>query len=255
MMKKAEANGVLIRNGYLVAEWNYGGPRTTQFHTMSIGKSFTSLILGLALDDKLIPSLDTKVKEIHPAFEAGPFTNQITFRHLATMTSGIKSTRMQMNYPKLLPPETALVYTGDQCAHLGRALTYLYGKTLYDVLKERILEPIGANEGHWWDIDKHPWSPVIARNGKEVPVNTGYGAIYFTASDLAKVGHLFVNYGKWGGRQLISADYIKACWTEIPQKPLRPHHWGMRYGLYWWRLVPGVWDGAGNFAWSGQNIT
>lgn len=247
VMKKAEANGVLIRNGYLVAEWNYGGPSNTQFHTMSIGKSFTSLILGLALDDKLIPSLDTKVREIYPAFEAGPFTNQITFRHLATMTSGIKSSRHQLNYTKLSPPGTALIYHCDQCAHLARALTYLYGRTLCDVLKERILDPIGAQSQ--WDIDEPPWSPVATKDGRKVPVNTGYGCIYFTTSNLAKAGHLFLNYGKWKGKQLISSDYIKECWTEIPQKPLRPCHWGMGYGLYWWRLVPGVWHMSG---WGGQ---
>ncbi len=247
MMKVAEANGLLLRNGYLVADWNYGGSRTKRFHAMSIGKSFTTLVLGLALEDNLIPSLDATVKEVYPAFEAGPFTERITFRHLATMTSGIVSSRHQMNYTKLLPPGTALVYHADQYAHLARVLTYVYGKTLHSVLKERILDPIGSEA--YWEFDRAPWSPVVAKNGKEVPVNAGFGNIHFTASDLARVGHLFVNYGRWKGEQLISAAYIKECWTEIPQKPLRPNHWGTGYGLGWWRLVPGVWCMSG---WGGQ---
>jgi len=247
VMRKAEANGVLIRNGFLAAEWNYGGPRTAQFHAMSIGKSFTSLVLGLALEDGLIPSLDAKVKDLHPAFDGGPFTERITFRHLATMTAGIKSSRHQLNYTKLLPPDVALVYHADHCAYLARALTYLYGRTLHSVLKERILDPVGA--GARWEIDEPPWSPVTANDGKEIPVNTGYGAIHFTAADLARVGHLCANYGAWKDRQLVAADYLRACWTPIPYQDLRPHKWGEKYGLYWWSCAPGVWHMAG---WGGQ---
>ena len=246
LMRKAEANGVLIRNGYLVAEWNYGGPPDKQFHAMSIGKSFTSLVLGLALEDKLIPSLDARVKKYYPDFQAGVFTDLITFRHLATMTAGIKATwlgEVTLNTKDDLPPGIIIGYHRCQPIHLARALTYLYGRTLYSVLKERILDPIGAKMR--WALEEPPWSPVRAKNGKIVPVNTGYGCVYWTAKDLARAGHLFLNYGKWKNKRLISADYIKKCWTEIPQKPWRLHMWGNRYGLYWWRLVPGVWFMSG----------
>jgi len=247
LMRKAEANGMLIRNGYVVAEWSYGGAQSKAFHAMSIGKSFTSLALGLALQDKIIPSLDAKVREVYPRFAAGPFTDLITIRHLATMTAGIKSSRHQLNYTKWLPPGVTLIYHADHCAHLARVLTYVYGRTLHSVLNERILEPIGAQMD--WEFDEHPWSPITTRDGREVPVNTGYGAIHLRVDDLARVGRLCVNWGLWDGKQLISADYLKECWTEIPQKDLRPTGWGLGYGLYWWRLVPGVWFMSG---WGGQ---
>ena len=124
-----------------------GGTKTKQFHTMSIGKSFTSLVLGLALEDKLIPSLDARVKEYHPEFQAGVFTDQITFRHLATMTAGLNCTwggEVCLNRKDALPPGVLIGYHRCQAIHLARALTYLYGRTLYSVLKERILDSIGA---------------------------------------------------------------------------------------------------------------
>jgi CubicO group peptidase (beta-lactamase class C family) len=247
LMRKAEANGLLVRNGYVVVEWNYGTPMEVPVDVKSITKSFTSLVLGLALDDALIASLDTRVKDVHPGFEAGPFTDDITFRHLATMSAGIKSVRpwgWYYLYRNWLPPEVAMVYNSDQPVYLARALTYLYSRTLLSVLKERILDPIGAAAD--WRIDgPAPWSTVVARDGSDLPVNMGWGGMRCTAGDLARVGYLFLNAGCWDGEQLISDDYIRACWSEIPLKPFSPEKWGNGYGLYWWRLVPGVWYMAG----------
>ena len=137
LMKKGEANGVLIREGQLVAQWNHGGPIDKPFETQSVTKSFTSIALGLTLDDALIPSLDTLVKEVYPAFDAGPHSKEITFRHLATMTAGIKSSRWVADAPEGTPPDTQMNYPADHCAHLVRALTHVNERTLFDLLKER----------------------------------------------------------------------------------------------------------------------
>jgi CubicO group peptidase (beta-lactamase class C family) len=113
LMQTARANGLLVRRGTVVAEWNYGGGMDEPLDVKSITKSFTSLLLGLALDDGLVPSLDTSVKDVYPAFEAGPFTDRITFRHLATMTAGTRSKRRwgwYYLYRNWLPPEVAHVY-------------------------------------------------------------------------------------------------------------------------------------------------
>jgi CubicO group peptidase (beta-lactamase class C family) len=79
----------------------------------------------------------------------------------------------------------------------------------------------------------------------KVLVNYGFAFFHTSAPDLARVGHLFLNGGKWKDSQLLSAAYVKECWTVIPQKPIRAYHRGEGYGLYWWQLVPGVWFMSG----------
>jgi CubicO group peptidase (beta-lactamase class C family) len=244
LIKKASANSMLVCNGRVVAQWYHGGSKDKQYETQSITKSFLSIVLGLSLEDKLVPSLDTPVRQVHPAFEAGPHTKDITFRHLATMTSGIKPTRHQFHFTQLTAPGTMLNYHADQCAHLARALTYVNRRPLMDVLKERILDPIGASGS--WDEDTVPeWSPVTTKSGKKVPVNVGFAFFHTSAPHLARVGHLFLNGGKWKDTQLLSAAYVKESWTVIPQKPMRAYYLGKGYGLYWWQLIPGIWFMSG----------
>lgn len=91
LMRKAKANGVLIHKGYLVAEWTFDPPAGKRFNIQSCTKSVTSAILGLAIKDGLIANLDVRVKDLYPDFAAGPYTDEITFRHLVTATSGIAS--------------------------------------------------------------------------------------------------------------------------------------------------------------------
>ncbi len=276
LMRRAGASGVLVRHGALVTEWSYGDPtdrplapgqarfgRTTRFDVLSIGKSFVGLCLGLALDDGLITGLDVPVREVFPAFRAGPFTDRITIRHLATMTAGIVTTLPpeKVNYRmvlQLLPPGTALVYHNDQVCHLARALTYVFARPLGEVLAERILAPIGAEAV--WLQSAAPWSPVRAPDGRHLPVySSGKGLMWWAPADLGRVGLLFLHSGRWEEDRLLSAEYVRQTWTEIPQKDIRPHHWGDGCGLYWWRLWEGVWYMAGLggqfcLVWPEQNL-
>lgn len=248
LMKKAQANGVLIRNGYLVAEWNHAGPRETRIDIQSCGKSINSMMLGVAVTDGVIPSVDTKVKDVWPEFDAGKYSDQITFRHLVTMTSGIANTIYGGQFPNygiVFPPGRMSRYHNNQPWEISRALTYLYGRPLKDVLRERILDPIDAGELVWND-----YGEVKAKNGETIPVSEGFGCHRMTASDLARIGLLYLNGGVWNGKRLLSADYVKESLTDIPQ-PLIDYRsearWHgqtaqdraddvatLRYGFAWW---------------------
>ena len=152
LMKKAKANGVLIRNGYLVAEWNHAGGPETRIDIQSCGKSITSMTLGVAISDGVVPSLDSKVKDVWPEFDAGKYSERITFRHLITMTSGIANTIYGGQFPHfgvVFPPGKMSRYHNNQPYEVSRALTYLYGRELKNVLRERILDPIDAGEIVW----------------------------------------------------------------------------------------------------------
>lgn len=240
LMKVSEANGVLIYKGYLVDEWNYGGPANQTYEVQSITKSITSTVLALALYDGLIPSLDAKVKDYWPDFEAGPYTNEITFRHLVTASSGIKSTITKGTYydPNNMKPGIESRYHNDHFHQLAAALTYIYGKELGEVLKDRILVPLQAQDIMRWGY--HKSEGVTCANGKQVKIVGGYAYSHWTARDLARVGYLYLNNGKWKGEQLLPAEYTKEARRPIPIPVMDKNpdadpdqRWNGEYGLGW----------------------
>ncbi len=261
LMKKSRANGVLIRNGYLVAEWNFKGPAEEKTDVQSCGKSITSLVLGLALDEGLITSLDVRVKQAWPAFNVGPHTEEITFRHLITMTSGIATKLHAVNFPNPdnMKPGVEHHYQNDQPHEVAKALTYLYGRELQKVLQERVLDVIGG------DVIWPRHGTVQTTDGRSVPVNMGYGCSRWAAHDLARVGHLYLNRGNWNGKQVLSEAYVKESFTAVPVKICeykRKSRWHgetaaerakilatLRYGLAWWSRTfynPDTWYMSGN---------
>jgi CubicO group peptidase (beta-lactamase class C family) len=255
LMKQAEANGAIVRNGYLVAEFNYGGPSDKTFEVQSITKSMTGIVLGLALKEKRIPNLDAKVIEYFPGFNAGPYTNEITFRHLVTASSGIKSTITKGRYydPDNMKPGIESRYHNDHCYQLALALTYIYGKDLAEVIREKVLTPLMAQDSLKWG--KH--GSVVCADGREVPVAAGYAFVHVTARDLARLGLLFLNNGLWKEEQILPHDYVVESRTPIPipvmdTSPDAPpgRESGSKYGLAWRGRPSGkdkiLWHMSGN---------
>ncbi len=218
-MREAKANGVLVRDGRLVADWNFGGPSGKRFDIQSCTKTITSLAVGLAIGDGLIPSVDTPVKQCRPDFEAGPFTDEITFRHLLTMTAGIVQTiRYGTSQDKNLPteyarPGTRYNYLNDQSKALAGALTYICGRELNEFMNEK-LSALGA--AMKWGSEPE-WDPdVVTADGRRVRANCGYSRAHFSASDLARIGHLYLQKGAWDGKIIISQDFVAQSLTANP---------------------------------------
>lgn len=231
LMNQDQANGVLIKDGYLIAEWNFAGTFDTQKNVQSCSKSITGLILGLALDSGLITDLDSRVKEYYPGFHSdNGYEDQITFRHLVTHTSGMETTgRWPDKYdePIYKEPWIAFNYHNNHYLALSEALTYLYGTRLSTVLRENVLDYIDAEMGSWNTIGE-----VETIDGNMVSINTGYSHTRWTASNLAKIGYLFINKGSWDGQQVVSEDYVEETFTEIPFET--------SYGLGWWSINRGA---------------
>ncbi len=269
-MKEARANGALIYKGYLVAEWTFDGPSTQRFEVQSVTKSITSLALGLAVQERLIPGLDAKVKDHYPALDAGPYSGEITFRHLATCTSGIKAktSASLYNAREDVKPGVESRYHNEHTIELARALTYVFGDDLETVLRSRVLQKINADTK--WD----KIGTVRLTDGREAPVVYGSHRSHWTAQDLARVGWLYANGGRWNGTQILSAEYVAESMTAIPHPvreyrsearyratntdglpydPMRERP-GLRYGLCWWssrHLAAGRemwrWNMGGNY--------
>jgi len=275
-MRASRANGALIHRGYLVAEWNYGGPSDRRFEVQSITKSITGLLLGLALEDGLIPDLDATVKSLYPDFSVGPYTDEITFRHLITATSGIRATISNYVDPGNMPPGVESRYHNDHTQELGAALTYLFGRNLEEVLHARLLRPINAfatwevvpplkADGTWLQFSPGVLA-AIARtvrlaSGEVVVLKPGFALTHWTAQDLARVGWLCLNDGRWSGQQILPHDYMRQIRKPIPQPvfPFRkvtvpgqaPQDLSrLSYGMSWWgynmESHPTIWYMSGH---------
>ena len=256
LMQKARANGVVIHNGKLAAEWNYGGKADQLFEVQSITKTITGVVMGLALQDGLISDLDAKVIDYYPGFDAGPYTREITFRHLLNASSGIKSTITRGRYydPDYMKPGIESRYHNDHCHQLATALTYIYCKDLGEVLKERVLIPLQTQDSIRWS---HHNSVVTCANGNQVKVVGGYAFSHWSARDLARIGYLYLNNGKWKGEQILPLEYTTEARMpiQIPVMSTSPdalpgQQSGTKYGLAW-RGKPGdegktLWYMSGN---------
>ncbi len=238
-MELAQANGVLCCKGRLVAEWNYAGPPDKMIEVQSITKAVTGTILGLAIQDKLIPHLDVRVKDYWPGFNGGPYEKEITFRHLISATSGLKPTRQLSTYlhDDYRKPGMESSYHNDHTMNLADALTYLFQQDLELVLNDRVLKPIGAGAS-WGSLEP----PVKLADGRDVRRVAGFCNTWWTSGNLARLGHLYLNSGAWNGKQIIPGDYARECFSPVglPVLPFwkpfpDPERMQRRnYSLAWW---------------------
>ncbi len=211
LMREAHSNGILIVDGKVVREWTNDGPADKKIESQSITKSMVSLLLGIAIQEGKIGSINDKVIDYYPNFEVGPHTKEITFRHLVTTSSGIAAKKYGNNYsnPDNMPPGIDARYHNDHFDQLAIALTYIYQQPLVEVLRDRVLSKTGGTVE--WRTD----GEVTLSDGRQVPVNAGYAFTAWSPTDLARIGWLYLNKGNWDGEQIINAKYVADCRTPL----------------------------------------
>lgn len=209
----------------------------------SITKSILSLLLGLAIEDGLIQSLDQPVSDFLPTFN-DPDLKAVRIEHLLQMTSGLPYVERTINNPFGLhahltytdditgllqtveagvPPGTRFVDKSVDYALLGRVLQVaLKGESITAYLQRRLWFPLGAVYPATWSVDSV---------GKGV-VKT-WCCLAMTARDLARFGVLMQDRGQWQGRQLIPRDWVKASLSINTEEGSIANY---QYG--WW-LMPG----------------
>jgi CubicO group peptidase (beta-lactamase class C family) len=263
---------VVVRNGYII--WH--GDSIDKVHGIwSCTKSFTSTVLGLLIDDGKC-SLDTHASRYVP--ELGDAFPQLTLRHFTTMTSGYraqgdepKGTYLHgpsltpfapADKPLFQPPGSQYAYWDSAMNMFAHVLTRIAGEPIEELFRRRIADPIEMNREHW------DWGDLSTVDG--VVVNGGSGNsnkhIFISAREIARLGLLFLNRGRWQERQLLSPEWITAATSvQVPATtPLGQPESGIDgrgvYGFNWW--VNGIkpdgrrqWPAApeGTFAASGHN--
>lgn len=235
----------VIRNGAMI----WAGDDIGRVHSIwSVTKSFTSTVLGLLIDDGRC-SLDTLACSILPELKTHYPT--ATLGHFAAMTSGYRSANPSADErlgdsatpfdpapPKSAPGEM-YAYRNDAANEFGNILTHLAGRSMYDVVNERLCTPIGFEDWQWREL--------ATVDGLAVNGGAGRPAIYMSASQLARVGLLFLNRGVWKERRIISDAWIDAA-TRVQVASTLPYDGGPvdgrgAYGLMWW--ANGVCAGGG----------
>lgn len=239
--KRGGPAGMILKNGYLVASW---GDTKRVDMTFSVTKSFLSTMAGLAYDQKLIAGTKDKVGSyIWDGTFDGEHNSKITWEHLLQQNSAWSGELWggkdwadrppreggidDWKFEKPKEPGTVMEYNDVRVNVLAYALTHVWRKPMPMVLKEQIMDKIGASTTWRWHGYEHAWTEVDGIKMKSVTGGGHSGAgIFISAEDMARFGLLFLNDGKWKNEQLISEDWIQKATTS--SKP------NVNYGYMWW---------------------
>jgi len=244
--------GVVLKNGYIVASW---GDVERVDMTFSVTKSYLSTVAGLAWDTGLISSLTDSVKEyVWDGTFAGRHNSQINWEHLLTQSSDWSGELFGMKDWADRPPRegdiddwknrglntpgSVFEYNDVRVNILAYSLLHVWRKPLPQVLKERIMDPIGASPTwRWFGYEN---SFVLVDGLKMQSVSGGGhsgGGVFINTLDHARFGLLFLRDGKWNGVQLISKDWIEKATTSSKANESYGYMWWLNKGSRKWEQV------------------
>lgn len=211
--------------------------------SFSMAKSVTSILIGCAIDEGLIKSIDEPITIYIPELKKNGF-EKVTIKHLLQMTSGIKFNESYVNpfgdaasfyYGRNLRKNISRMkmawdsgmefeYVSGNTQLLGLVLERaLKDKTITQYLQEKLWTPLGMEYDASWSIDKK-------KNGLEKT----FCCLNARARDFAKIGRLYKNKGNWNGRQIVSEK-----WVEESTKLDTTNGSASYYQYQWWLPNPG----------------
>jgi CubicO group peptidase (beta-lactamase class C family) len=237
--------GLVLKGGRIVAEW---GDTSRTDMTFSIAKSYLAVLAGLAVQDGLIGDLDEPVGTSVP----GPFFESahnaaITWRHLLQQSSEWqgeifeKSDQVDHNRQigpgadnsrkgqrrALNKPGSFYEYNDVRVNLLGYCLLQCFRRPLPEVLRERIMDPIGASPDWEWQGYENSFVDIDGQRIQSVPGGGHWGGgLFIGARDHARFGLLMARKGEWDGRSLLSPDWVAQMVTPSPTLA--------NYGYLWW---------------------
>jgi CubicO group peptidase (beta-lactamase class C family) len=227
-------NGVIVHKGYVMAQW---GDTSRVDMTFSVTKTFLSTVVGLAWQRGLIRNVADLARDYVPRDEPGalfegPHNSKITWEHLLRQTSDWQGTlwgkpdwadrpegERPSDWPnrKLSEPGTRYKYNDVRVNVLALAALYVWRRPLPQVLRDEIMEPIGASSTWRWYGYDNAW---IDLDGARVQSMTGGGhwggGMFISAWDMARFGYLFLRNGRWGDRELVSPKWIDMARSPGP---------------------------------------
>ncbi len=242
---------MVVRHGRVIAEAWWKPEAADKPHVLaSLTKSFNSTAVGLAIDEGKL-SLDDPVLKFFPndaPAEISENLKAMKVRDLLTMScghdsepkavGGAPSVKQFLAVPVVHKPGTHFQYNSMGSYTLAGIVTKVTGQTSLEYLKSRLFEPLGIENAIW------PSSPE------------GYsmagGGLKLCTEDVAKLGQLYLQKGKWNGKQLISEKWVEQATSKQVPNDGASHSkigidWNQGYGFQFWRCTHNSFrgDGAG----------
>ena len=232
---------LLWKDGKLFYERYFYSYDASKPHEMrSATKSFDSALVGIALDEKLIPGLDSRIVDLLPS-AVPPYRNpdprkaKITLSDLLSMRSGLACddyddrspgneqnvydkpewVSFAMDLPMAADPGTVAHYCSADPLIAGRIVEHASGQSVLQFAETNLFKPLGFSGYRW------PYQTVNTNT------NT-YGELFLRPRDMLKFGVLFAEGGVWQGKQIISTDWIRRSTTPVTQIGSKT------YGYFWW---------------------
>ena len=226
---------IVARRGAIVAEAYYRGMRPNEdVNIKSASKTVLSALVGIALDEGHLESLDQPIAPFFPEHlgaEADPRKRQITLRDLLTMRAGLESTsfgnygawvtsddwvRYALDQPLERPPGTDMIYSTGTSHLVSAILTKATGMSTKAYAQSRLFDPLGIAPPSW---QQDPQGIYFGGNN-----------LALSPRDLLTFGRLYLNDGRYGGQQVIPSDWVR---TSMKRYVLDSYR-GFSYGYFWW---------------------
>lgn len=242
---------LVLHDGAICYEWYglTGGPNVPWI-SMSVAKSVISALVGIAVDEGHISSIDRPIGD-YIRVTSGSAYDGVSIRDVLQMSSGARwnehyndpasdifrlaaamgdggtledfvATMVRDN-----EPGNICRYNSGDTQALGALLVGATGRSITDYMQEKLVEPLGFSSPTYWLVDS---------TGMEV----AFAGLVMTARDYAKFGELYRNGGRWRGKQIVSQPWVDASLTSDADhlQPGRPvvgsHALDLGYGYQWW---------------------
>jgi CubicO group peptidase (beta-lactamase class C family) len=235
---------LVVKNDSILFEKYWEGySQNSSSNSFSMAKTFVSVLVGVAIDEGRIQSVDQKVGDFLDEFKTGE-NAKLTIKHLLTMSSGIdfdedyvspfaypaaayygsdiKKLTLE-NYKVSEEPGKVFKYLSGNTELLALILEKATGKTLSEYASEKLWKPMGASNPAYWGMDRNDG------------IEKAYCCFNSNARDFARFGKLYLNKGNWNGTQLVSANYVEnsvvpADLVDVSGKK------NDKYGYSWWLI-------------------
>jgi len=205
---------LVIKNDSIVFEEYWDGYNEHSLtNSFSMAKSYIGMLIGIALDEGKINSIDDPVANYLPLYKDHP---ELTIKHLLTMSSGINFDesytspfghmakayygkdieKLNQNYTVTETPGEIFRYLGGNTIILSFILEKVTGQTVSEYMSEKVWQPLGAQNPALWNLDH--------KDGRE----KAYCCFYSNARDFARIGKLYLNKGLWNNQRIVSEDYV-----------------------------------------------
>jgi CubicO group peptidase (beta-lactamase class C family) len=237
---------LIIRHGYLIFEeyfnleeyLGYTQSNQDNMHSLySVTKSFTSALIGIAIEEGYIDNTSVKVVDFFPESTIENLDSRkktMTLNHLLTMTTGfewdewtgdsgfkmLKSANpveYMLDLPMKNEPGTVLTYCTGASHLLSAIVQKTTGKTTLEFARKYLFHPLGISEVQWTYDQQY--------------INHGGHGLSMKSRDMAKFGYLYLNNGTWNGKQILSTD-----WVTKSTQSYNLFNENSGYGYQWWTL-------------------